>query len=118
MIRVFCNACKQEMTTDQMTNSNTVAAEWVAKMGEGYIQSIKTDGSVDCFCPLHLPFAEDYWLSKIEVMEKLSKQAASTIHNHCKDFYKKLGNDSTGIHRETREIPTRSSHQGTTANIG
>jgi len=117
MIKVFCNACKQEMTNDQIANSNTVAAEWVTKMGDSYMLTVKTDSSVDCFCPVHLPFAEDYWLSKVDVMSKLSKQASSTIHNHCKDFYKKL-NDSTGIHRENREITTRSSNQGTTANIG
>lgn len=103
MIKVFCNSCKNEMTTDQLTNSNTVAAEWITKMGDGYALVIKTDGSVDCFCPTHLPFAEDYWLSKIEVMEKLSKQSSSTLNNHCKDFYKKL-NDSTTISREPRAV--------------
>jgi len=115
MIKIFCNACKQEMTHDQVEHSNIVAAEWVTKMGESYTPTVRTDGSVDCFCPTHLVFAEDYWYDKVGVMKSINKQASSTMTNHCRDFFKK--NDSKGIHRENRAVTTRPSDQGSTATV-
>jgi len=111
MLRYLCNACKCEISLEEVAASVIVAREWGARHLP--LQSaLQTNGEDDYFCPEHLPLAEDYWTDKVLVCEKLAKQAASTLRNHCKDFFKRpvlrVDNESKGIPGASRTLTERS----------
>ena len=114
MIRYLCNACKREISLDERTASVTVAREWGA-LHPALGVVLQTELQDDYFCPDHLPLAEDYWTDEVLVCEKLGKQAASTIRNHCKDFFKRpvlrIENESKGIPGTSRTLAARSQDQ-------
>jgi len=103
MIRYLCNACKREISVEEASASYIVGREWGVAFKE-YIGTQLTDGVDDIFCPDHLIYAPDYWTDKVIVLEKMNKTMSSTLRNHCKEFFKRAMNESTGLHREVDKV--------------
>ena len=102
MLKCFCNTCKKEMTGAQIDASGVVQREWASKYPNWALVT-QTDSQVDTFCPDHLPFAPDYWLDKVDVLEKLHSQGLATIKNHCKEFFK-LNYEGKSVHRDLKQV--------------
>lgn len=106
MVRMLCDACKREVTREQVKASVIVAHEWGSRYPN--LQGVlKTDLEFDVFCPDHLPWAMDYWTDKVLVYEKQLAVVASTLRNHCKEFFKKAGNESQTVSGKPEPFPER-----------
>ena len=83
-----------------------VAREWGTRYPD-LIAVLRTDLEDDVFCPEHLPFAPEYWTDKVLVFEKQAAVVAATLANHCKEFFKKVVNESQTVHREPEPFTER-----------
>lgn len=90
------------MSADQVDASGVVQREWANKYPQ-WALGTQTDSQDDTFCPDHLAFAPDYWLDKVEILEKLNTQGLATVKNHCKEFFK-TSYAGKPVHRDSKPV--------------
>ena len=104
MLKCFCNVCKKEMAFAQVEAAGVVQREW-ANRYPGWAIATLTGGQDDTFCPDHLPFAPDYWLEKVDILQKMQSQERATLKNHCKQFFQ-LAYAGEPVHRDLKQVTT------------
>ena len=107
MLRHLCNSCKRELSPEELDASRTVAREFIVRFKQFCLVPL-TDRDEDLFCSADLQYAEDYWIDKVQVLEKLSATSSSTLRNHCRDFFKKAKHESETLPRALEQVAARS----------